>query len=111
MGRRGYLLKYKARLVVRGDLQRSQLQETYAATLAARIFRCLMALTAHFDLNTAQFDAINAFPNALLDEIVYVKYPDGFKRPGWVYLVNRALYQLPALPSCGTTGLPIVCGN
>ena len=56
-----------------------------------------MALTAHFDLNTAQFDAINAFPNALLDEIVYVKYPDGFKRPGWVYLVNRALYGLPTL--------------
>ena len=94
----GYLLKYKARLVVRGDLQKSQLQETYAATLAARIFRCLMALTAHFDLNTAQFDAINAFPNALLDEIVYVKYPDGFKRPGWVYLVNRALYGLPRSP-------------
>jgi hypothetical protein len=34
----GYLLKYKARLVVRGDLQ-EQYGDTYAATLAARLFR------------------------------------------------------------------------
>jgi hypothetical protein len=32
-----YLLKYKARLVVRGDLQ-EQYGDTYAATLAARLF-------------------------------------------------------------------------
>ena len=34
----GYLLKYKARLVVRGDLQ-EQYGDTYAATLAARLFK------------------------------------------------------------------------
>ena len=33
----GYLLRYKARLVVRGDLQ-EQYGDTYAATLAARLF-------------------------------------------------------------------------
>jgi hypothetical protein len=33
----GYLLKHKARLVVRGDLQ-EQYSDTYAATLAARLF-------------------------------------------------------------------------
>ncbi|KAI1668028.1 Pol protein [Pyrenophora tritici-repentis] len=33
----GYLLKYKARIVVRGDLQ-DQYGDTYAATLAARLF-------------------------------------------------------------------------
>jgi hypothetical protein len=45
----GYLLKYKARLVVRGDLQ-EQYGDTYAATLAARLFRALMALTCAFSL-------------------------------------------------------------
>jgi hypothetical protein len=46
----GYLAKYKARLVVRGDLQPRQDEETYAATLAARIFRLLIALAAYFNL-------------------------------------------------------------
>jgi hypothetical protein len=45
----GYLYKFKARLVVRGDLQQDY-GDTYAATLAAKIFRCLIALAAAFDL-------------------------------------------------------------
>ncbi|TAQ86812.1 hypothetical protein B7494_g4882 [Chlorociboria aeruginascens] len=36
----GFLIKYKARLVVRGDMQTEE-DETYAATLAARVFRSL----------------------------------------------------------------------
>jgi len=45
----GYLVKFKARLVVRGDLHTTA-NETYAATLAARTFRALMALAAAFNL-------------------------------------------------------------
>jgi hypothetical protein len=44
-----YLYKFKARLVVRGDLQQDY-GDTYAATLAAKIFRCLIALAAAFNL-------------------------------------------------------------
>ena len=47
----GYLLKYKARLVVRGDLYKNQKEETYAIILAARVFRSLMAILAYFDLD------------------------------------------------------------
>ena len=47
----GYLLKYKARICVRGDLQpQTYLHDTYAATLAAKVFRLLMAIIAYFDL-------------------------------------------------------------
>ena len=45
----GYLTKFKARIYVRGDLQYGY-QDTYAATLAYRTFRALMAITAVFDL-------------------------------------------------------------
>ena len=45
----GYLVKHKARLYVRGDLQKTE-QDTAAATLAIRVFRALMALTASFKL-------------------------------------------------------------
>jgi hypothetical protein len=48
-------------------------QNTYAATLIARIFRALMTLVAAFDLKTRQFDAINAFAHSLIDESTYCR--------------------------------------
>ena len=94
----GWLDKYKARLVVRGDLWENNEQETYAATLAARVFRTLMSIAAHFDLDIFQLDAINAFTNAFLDELVYIKVPDGYGMPGFCLKLNRALYGLPLSP-------------
>jgi hypothetical protein len=46
----GYLTKFKARICVRGDLQPRTDKDTYAATLAARTFRALVAITAAYDL-------------------------------------------------------------
>jgi hypothetical protein len=94
----GYLEKFKARLVVRGDLQISGHTDTYAATLAARVFRALMAIAAYFDLDIYQFDAINAFTNAFIDETIYVKYPEGFEVKNQCLKVLRALYGLPRSP-------------
>ncbi|KAF7568826.1 hypothetical protein PtrM4_134390 [Pyrenophora tritici-repentis] len=73
----GYLLKYKARIVVRGDLQ-DQYGDTYAATLAARLFRALMALACAFNLNAIQYDVPNAFLNATLNRPLHVRTPDRF---------------------------------
>ena len=94
----GYLIKYKARLVIRGDLQNTQFQDTYAATLATRVFRVLMAIAAQFDLEMAQFDAVNAFINSLLDIEVYVQPPPGFPQSGNYLQLFRALYGLPRSP-------------
>jgi hypothetical protein len=47
----GYLIKYKARIVVRGDLQpKGSLDSTCAATLVAKSFPVLMAFAAEHDL-------------------------------------------------------------
>jgi len=73
----GYLQKLKARLCVRGDLQITE-EETYAATLAARIFRALMAIAAAFDLEIRQYNAVNAFTNAKLSKLVYCYCLEGF---------------------------------
>ena len=43
----GYLVKHKAKSCVRGDLQKTE-QDTAAVTLAIRIFRALMAITASY---------------------------------------------------------------
>lgn len=90
----GFLLRCKARLCVRGDLQPFNNLDTYASTLAARSFRCLMAFAAYFNLDTRQLDAMNAYTNSTLDETVYVWPPPGFKKQGVALLVLRALYGL-----------------
>ena len=95
----GYLTKYKARICVRGDLQPISLQETYAATLAFRVFRALMALTAVFGLIAEQLDAVSAFLNAKLDEEVHVRFPEGFEEdPDSCLQLLRALYGLRRSP-------------
>ena len=95
----GFWIKCKARLVVRGDQQLKQYTgETYAATLALRSFRMVAAMAAHYDLEMKQYDAVNAFVNAELDEPVYMQMPLGHKRPGHVLLLRKALYGLRKSP-------------
>jgi hypothetical protein len=81
----GYLLKCKARLVVRGDMQpQDMLHSTYAATLAARSFRLAMAIAAEFDLEIWQGDVVGAFLNALINKrnTVLCELPEGYQKPG-----------------------------
>ena len=95
----GRLAKCKARLVVRGDQQsKSAIGDTYAATLAARSFRVFMAIAARFDLEMIQYDAVNAFVHAKLDEKVFMRMPDGYKKPGVILKLNKALYGLRKSP-------------
>src|SRR5437667_9240596 len=63
----GLVTKFKAHICIRGDLQFRNNDDTYAAPLATRSFRLLMALTAKFDLESRQLDAVNAFTNGPLD--------------------------------------------
>jgi hypothetical protein len=90
----GSFKKCKARIVVRGDQQRPTEQETYAATLAARSFRILMAIAARFDLELIQYDAVNVFVNAKLEDTVFMQMPPGYKTPGKILRLNKALYGL-----------------
>jgi hypothetical protein len=93
------LLKCKARLVVRGDQQRNiTSQDTYAATLASRSFRMMMAIAAHYDMELKQYDITNAFVHATMDREIYMKMPRGYQKPGTILQVNKALYGLRISP-------------
>ena len=94
----GWLEKYKARLVVRRDLYQNDQQETYAATLATRVFRTLIVVVVHFDLDIFQLDAVNTFINALLDKVVHIKIPEGYSMPEHCFELKRTLYGLPRSP-------------
>ena len=94
----GYFLKAKARLVVRGDLQ-AQWGDTYAATLAAKTFRALIAIATRFGLLMFQYDAMNAFLNARVPRKLYCNTPEGFTNQfGSLLLLCRALYGLKEAP-------------
>ena len=95
----GRFIKCKARLVVRGDQQkRTSEGETYAATLAGRSFKTLVAIATRFDLEMLQYDAVNAFVNAPLDETIYMRMPVGHKEKGKVLHLHKALYGLRKSP-------------
>jgi hypothetical protein len=98
-----YLVKYKTRLIARDDMQYIK-QDTYAAILAARMFRILMIVVVAFDLETRQYDAINAFANNSIDETIYCKFSErwfdycsddqNWKNINVLLLLQRTLYDL-----------------
>ena len=53
-----------------------------------------MAITAAFNLEARQFDAVNAFTNNQINKIIYIEFPDEYKMPGYCILLLRALYEL-----------------
>jgi hypothetical protein len=95
----GQFVKCKARVVARGDQQKKDLGEiNYAATLASRSLRTVLATAARFDLELVQFDAVNAFVNAKLDDTVFMEMPMGHRKAGTVVQLQKALYGLRKSP-------------
>jgi hypothetical protein len=45
-----------------------------------------------------QYDAVNAFVHAKLDERVFMRMPDGYRKPGVILKPNKALYGLRKSP-------------
>ena len=76
------------------------LQDTFITTLAAHLFRALMAIITTFDLETRQFDAVNAFANSPIDEPTYCKLPAGWEGDqSLLLLLQQALYRLKQSPA------------
>ena len=94
-----FFIKYKARLCVKSDLQQTQ-QKIYAVILTVRIFRVLMRIVAVYNLETKQYDAVNAFANSSIDETVYCKSFEGwFRDLQIILLLLRTLYGLKQSPA------------
>ena len=90
----GFIQRFKARLCARGDLQATT-HDTYASTLALKVFRLMCAIVAHFDLEMEQMDAVNAYLNAELPRPIHLQSPPGIETPeGSRLLLLRALYGL-----------------
>ena len=75
----GFLQKCKVWLVICENQQAPEDLPTRATILASMTFHALMAITAKFNLETIQLNAVNTFVNCELNEMVYMKQPPGFE--------------------------------
>jgi hypothetical protein len=89
-----FLFKYKARIVIRDDLQKvNNVQNVYAATLASKIFRIMMTLIADFHLKIRQLNAVNVFLNVFNDEKIYCHISNEYKNFKKILKLLRTLYD------------------
>lgn len=100
-------IRYKARLVVRGFLQKEGIDfdQTYAPVATQTSFRLLLVLAARLNWNVRQLDVITAFLNPKIDkENLWVSIPAGTFNHcppfpnGPVLRLKKALYGLRQSP-------------
>jgi histone deacetylase 1/2 len=102
-GANGALERYKARWVLRGDLQRAGVDfgETFTPVVKPATIRIVLTIIASRQWPAHQLDVSNAFLHGNLTERVYCHQPAGFtdpERPDAVCLLSRSLYGLRQAP-------------
>lgn len=93
-------VKYKARLVARGFTQERGLNydETYAPTVAREAFRIFLSMIEYLGWELHQMDVKAAFIEGELEELVYMRIPEGLTiRRGSEHLVCRLVQSLYGL--------------
>jgi hypothetical protein len=89
-----FLFKYKARIVIRDDLQKvNNVQNVYTATFASKIFRMMMTFVVDFHLKIKQLNAVNVFLNVFNDEKIYCHMSNEYKQLKKILKLLRALYD------------------
>ena len=103
----GAIVKYKARLVARGFVQREGIdfEEVFAPVARMESIRLLLAMAAAKDWRVHHLDVKSALLNGELAEIVFVKQALGFSIKGIEHKVlklRKVLYGLRQAPRRGT---------
>ena len=103
----GFVVRYKARLVVRGFLQKegTDYSEVFAPVVHRSTVRLVLSLAAANNLLLEQVDVKTAFLNGAVEEELYVKMPDGIGLDGKIYRLRKALYGLKQASRCWNTTL------
>lgn len=99
----GNVIKHKARLVAKGYVQKQGVDydEVFVPVTRLETVRLLLALAAKNEWEVHHLDVKSAFLNGELQEIVYVKQPEGFVKENEehkVYQLIKALYGLRQAP-------------
>lgn len=78
----GKLLRYKARLVIKGYSQKKGIdyEETFSPVVRYSSIRLLLALAVKHNLDIDQMDVVTAFLQSDLQEEIYMQFPECFKK-------------------------------
>ena len=89
------LTKCKTCLVMQDNQQvKSNFISIYIVILAAYFFHVFMILAAQFDLKLTQYNIINIFMHANLNEIIFMKMSDKYQKIDHILKLNKTLYRL-----------------
>lgn len=97
----GFVLRHKARLVVKGCSQKEGIDftETFAPVARYDTVRSVIAVAAQKRMNLTQFDNKTAFLNGELNEEIFIEQPQGFSDgSGRMCQLNKSLYGLKQAP-------------
>ena len=72
--------------------------DNFAHVVQWTTIRTLLILSLQLNLHTAQVDYTAVFPQAKLDDEVYVEMLRGFRDSGYVYKLKKSLYGLRQSP-------------
>ena len=101
----GEIDRYKARLVAQGFTQQHGIdyEEIFAPVARYQSIRCVLAIANQFNFEVHQMDVKCAFLNGDLDDVIFMKQPEGFvdeKNPDKVCRLNRSIYGLKQSARC-----------
>ena len=96
---RGDLVKYKARLVVKGFGQKKGIDfdEIFSPVVKLSSIRIILGLATNQDLEIEQLDVKTAFLHGDLEEEIYMQQPEGFedkRKEDLVCKLKKSLYGL-----------------
>ena len=105
----GNIERYKARLVVKGFMQREgvDFNEVFAPVSKHSTLRTLLSLVAEHKLELHHLDVKTAFLNGELEENIYMCQPPGYEEdgPGTFCHLRKSLYGLRQAPRAWHTRL------
>jgi hypothetical protein len=107
-GEHGQIIKFKARLCVRGFEQQKGIdfEEVFSPVMRHNSLRTLLALAAVHDYEVKQMDVATAFLHGELEEDVYIWAPEGTGfAPGTVLKLDKSIYGLKQAPRVFNTSL------
>jgi elongation factor P hydroxylase len=97
----GNLVKFKARLCAQGSAQQEGIDfnETYAPTGRSAALRTALTIGVNLGMKIHQMDVRNAFLNGDLDEVIFLRCPQGFSAPpGHCLRLKKSIYGLKQAP-------------